>query len=185
MQVYQLKNRGNVLKEPAPPASVASGGGERAAGEFFIPDICAPRPVFIMVLLAELMVFVYTLASSTLPVFDWELLATSSLFVLWVVMLSAALLCLLRGFFARQSLPVATLLSLLLVLIVTAVSSRAALVLYPQLLRNVDPGWWMVRNLLVAAVLAGIVLRNFYLQAEKIHYTRTSQTFPSNMTKRK
>jgi hypothetical protein len=49
--------------------------------------------VFIMVLLAELMVFVYTLASSTLPVFNWELLATSSLFVLWVVMLSAALLC--------------------------------------------------------------------------------------------
>ena len=53
----------------APVRSVASGGGEQAAGEFFIPDICGPRPVFIMVLLAELMVFVYTLASSTLPVF--------------------------------------------------------------------------------------------------------------------
>ena len=164
MQVYQLKNRGNVLKEPAPPASVASGGGEHATGDFFIPDICAPRSVFIMVLLAELMVFVYTLASSTLPVFNWELLATSSLFVLWVVMLSAALLCWLRGFFARQSLALATLLSLLLVLSVTAVSSRVALALYPQLLRNVDPGWWILRNLLVAVMLAGIVLRNFYLQ---------------------
>jgi two-component system sensor histidine kinase AlgZ len=120
--------------------------------------------VFIMVLLAELMVFVYTLASSTLPVFNWELLATSSLFVLWVVMLSAALLCWLRGFFARQSLALATLLSLLLVLSVTAVSSRVALALYPQLLRNVDSGWWILRNLLVAVMLAGIVLRNFYLQ---------------------
>jgi len=137
---------------------------DRVTGEFFIPDICLPRSVFIMVLLAELMVFVYTLANSSLPQFNWELLATSSLFVLWVVLLSAALLCWLRGFFARLNLPLATILSLLLVLSVTALSSKVALILYPQLLRGVDSDWWVLRNLIVAAVLAGIVLRNFYLQ---------------------
>jgi two-component system sensor histidine kinase AlgZ len=145
--------------QPALPAA-----GDRATGEFFIPDICAPRPVFIMVLLAELMVFVYTLADSALPVFNWELLATASLFVLWVVLVSAALLCGLRGFFARLSLSLATFLSLLLVLAVTALSSAAAIALYPQLPRGLSPGWWLLRNLLVAAVLTGIVLRNFYLQ---------------------
>jgi two-component system sensor histidine kinase AlgZ len=117
-----------------------------------------------MVLLAELMVFVYTLANSALPYFNWELLATSSLFVLWIVLLSAALLCMLRGFFSRLGLPLATALSLLLVLAVTAVSSKVATILYPQMLSGVDRDWWLFRNLLVAAVLAGIVLRNFYLQ---------------------
>jgi two-component system sensor histidine kinase AlgZ len=142
---------------PSPP-------GDAAPGDFFIPDICAPRPVFITVLLVELTVLVYTLANSALPVFDWELLATASLFVLWVVLSSAALLCGLRGFFARLGLPLATLGSLLLVLAVTALSSLAAIALFPQLPRGADPGWWVVRNLLVATVLAGIVLRNFYLQ---------------------
>lgn len=135
-----------------------------ARGEFFIPDICAPRSVFIMVLLVELMVLVYTLTNSALPEFNWELLAISSLFVLWVVLLSAALLCWLRSFFARLSLPLATMGSLLLVLGVTALSSEVALQLYPQLPRGEDPQWWLLRNLLVASVLAGIVLRNFYLQ---------------------
>jgi two-component system sensor histidine kinase AlgZ len=148
------------------PAATSAASGERegSVGEFFIPDLCAAQPVLIMVLLAELLVFIYALASSSLPYFDWELLATSSLFVLWIVLLSAALLCWMRRIFSRTGLAVATAGSLLLVLGVTALSSQAVLLLYPQLTRGIDPSWWMLRNLLVAAVLTGIVLRNFYLQ---------------------
>ena len=149
----------------------ASGGatvaaGDRVTGEFFIPDLCAPRPVLVMVLLTELMVIVYVLANSALPRFNWDLLATCSLFVQWVVLLSAALLCQLRGPFSRLSLPVATTGSLLLVLAVTAASSYLALELYPQLTRGAVGLWWLLRNMLVAAVLAGIVLRYFYLQQQ-------------------
>jgi two-component system sensor histidine kinase AlgZ len=138
------------------------GGGER---EFFIPDLCAPRPVFVMVLLAELMVIVYTLAAGGLPRFDWDLLATGSLFVQWVVLLSAALLCLMRAPFSRASLPLAAAGCLLLVLAVTALSSHVALALYPQFARG-GSRWWLLRNLLVAAVLGGVVLRHFYLQQQ-------------------
>lgn len=145
---------------------VTTGAGDALAGEFFIPDICAPRPVFIMVLLTELMVIIYVLASSALPRFNWDLLATCSLFVQWVVMLSAALLCQLRRPFSRLSLPLATTGSLLLVLAVTAASSYLAQQLYPQLARGAVGIWWLLRNLMVAAVLAGIVLRYFYLQQQ-------------------
>ena len=140
--------------------------GDRESGEFFIPDLCAARPVFVMVLLTELMVIVYVLASSSLPRFNWDLLATCSLFVQWVVLLSAALLCQLRRPFSRLSLPVATSGSLLLVLAVTAVTSYLALQLYPQFTRGAIGSWWLLRNLLVAVVLAGIVLRYFYLQQQ-------------------
>ena len=148
------------------PGQVTEVGGDRESGEFFIPDLCAPRSVFIMVLLAELMVIVYVLANSGLPRFNWDLLATCSLFVQWVVLLSAALLCQLRRPFSRLSLPLATGGSLLLVLAVTAASSYLALQLYPQLTRGAVGVWWLLRNLLVASVLAGIVLRYFYLQQQ-------------------
>ena len=144
----------------------APAGAERVSGEFFIPDLCAPRSVFVMVLLTELMVIVYVLADGSLPRFNWDLLATCSLFVQWVVLLSAAMLCQLRQPFSRLSLPVATSGSLLVILAVTAASSLLALWLYPQLVRNSVGSWWLLRNLLVAGVLAGIVLRYFYLQQQ-------------------
>ena len=141
--------------------------GQLTVGEtsedFFIPDLCAPRSVFVMVLLAQLMAIVYVLTGSALPRFDWGLLANCSLFVQWVVLLSAGLLCRLRGPFSRLSLPLASAGSLLLVLAVTGASSYLALQLYPDLGRGAEGPWWLLRNLIVAAVLTGIILRYFYL----------------------
>ena len=151
--------------EPSPGQGPRVTGDANASGEFFVPDLCAPRSVFVMVLLVELMVLVHTLASSALPRFNWELLATSSLLVQWVVLLSAALLCQLRQPFSRLSLPVVTMGCLLVVLAVTAVSSVAWQQLPLSGGGSVDR-WWLLRNLLVAAVLSGIMLRYFYLQQQ-------------------
>ena len=145
---------------------VTAAGDDRGTGEFFIPDLCAARSAFVMVLLTELMVLVYVLAGSKLPHFNWDLLATCSLFAQWVVLLSAALLCQLRRPFSRLSLPLVTGCSLLLVLAVTAGSSYLALQFYPQFTRGDYGNWWLLRNLLVALVLAGVVLRYFYLQQQ-------------------
>jgi len=139
---------------------------EGVSGEFLIPDLCAPRAVFVMVLLAELMVLVFALVSSSLPRFNWDLLATSSLFVQWVVLVSAALLCPLRKFFARISLRMAAFYSLALIMCVAGFSSLAAIQLYPQLSFGADGAWWTLRNVLVAMVLAGIALRYSYLQQQ-------------------
>lgn len=151
--------------QPSPLRAIAP-GDDGVTGEFFIPDLCAPRPVLLLVLLAQLMAVIYALAGSALPRFDWELLARCSLFVQWVVLLSAALLCLLRGAFSRVNLPLATIGSLGLVLLVTAASSYLALLLYPHMAGPGDAGWWLVRNMLVAAVLTGILLRYFFLRQQ-------------------
>jgi two-component system sensor histidine kinase AlgZ len=150
----------------APEQVAEATSNDTVAPGFFIPDLCAPRPVFVMILLAQLMVIVYVLASSALPRFNWDLLGTCSLFVQWVVLLSAALLCQSRLLFSRLSLPVATTGSLLLVMAVTAISSYVALYLYPQIHRATDENWWVLRNLLVAFVLSGIMLRYFFLQQQ-------------------
>ena len=148
------------------PGQVAPAGEGATSGEFFLPDLCAPRLVFIMVLLVELMVLVYALSASGLPNFNWEVLALCSLFVQWVVLLSAAALCRLRRVISGFSLSLASLCCLLVVLLVTAVSSVAAWHLLPIFDRGSGEAWWLLRNLLVAAVLGGIVLRYFYLQQQ-------------------
>ncbi len=148
------------------PGQVAQTGEGMATGAFFIPDLCAPRSVFFMVLLVELMVLVYVLGASGLPAFDWEKLALCSLFVQWVVLLSAALVCGLRGVIRASSLPLVSLCCLLVVLAVTAVSSLAAWRLLPHFNNGSSQAWWLLRNLLVAAVLSGIMLRYFYLQQQ-------------------
>jgi len=134
--------------------------------DFFIPDLCATRPTVFSILLAELMVLVYVLASSGLLQFGWEKFTLSSLFVLWVVLLSNLLLCWSRRPLSRLSLPLTTLCSLALVTLATLVTSGVVQVFFAQLANIQDGHWWIVRNLLVAIVLAGIVLRYFYLQQQ-------------------
>jgi len=133
---------------------------------FLIPDLCATRPTVFSILLAELMVLIYVLASSGLPQFGWEEFALSSLFVLWVVLPSNLLLCWCRRPFSRLSLPLTTLSSLAVVTLVTLVTSVLVQVFFAQLVNIQNDHWWVVRNLLVAIVVAGIVLRYFYLQQQ-------------------
>jgi two-component system sensor histidine kinase AlgZ len=149
----------------SPVGQFPGGQADSESGEFLIPDLCSPRAVFVMVLLAQLMVLVYALASSSLPRFNWDLLAVCSLFVQWVVLLSAALLCPLRKWFASLSLQMASVCSLLLVMVVAGGTSLVAMNVYPGL--EYGSGyWWLLRNVLVAMVLAGIALRYFYLQQQ-------------------
>ncbi|MBM69590.1 MAG: hypothetical protein CME43_08950 [Haliea sp.] len=138
----------------------------QASGAFFIPDLCAPRPLLFLVLLAELMVLMYTLAVSSLPRFEWTVLATGSVLVQWLVLASAVTLCRLRGWFSRHSLWLAAVGSIVLVVAVTGLSGELILHFYPGLMADADDRWWVLRNMLVAALVTGITLRYFYLQQQ-------------------
>lgn len=61
--------------------------------DFFIPELCEAEALFTLVLLAELLVLVLVLAEPMTPSFNWVRLALASLFVQWIVLLSAALFC--------------------------------------------------------------------------------------------
>jgi two-component system sensor histidine kinase AlgZ len=145
-------------------------GEERRAasssGGFFLPDLCATGPVVVMVILAELLVVVYALGDSQLPAFAWSEFALVSLFVQWIVLLSAAVLCGLRQRLSLTSLPLAVSASLLTILLVTLVSSLIARAVLAGSINAGLDGWWLLRNLLMAALIGGIVLRYFYLQQQ-------------------
>lgn len=69
--------------------------------DFFVPELCQPEALLGLVLLAELLVFVLVLAEPMQPSFNWMRLALTSLFVQWIVLLSAGTMCLLRPLLAR------------------------------------------------------------------------------------
>ena len=136
------------------------------AEEFFIPDLCATKPVLIMFVLAELLVVVYVLGASALPDFAWGTLAMASLFVQWIVLLCAACLCASRRLLATMSMPLGVIFSFVIILLVTLLSSLVAMNVFTESTYADLDRWWLLRNELMAVVIGGIALRYFYLQQQ-------------------
>jgi len=144
----------------------SSDSSDKQEREFFIPDLCATKPVLIMFIVAELLVVVFVLGDSDLPEFAWGNLAMASLFVQWIVLLCAALLCAARRVLAQLSLASGVMLSFVIILLVTLGSSLVAMtILNPSAYAQLDQ-WWVLRNQMMAAVVGGIALRYFYLQQQ-------------------
>ena len=84
------------------------------------------------------------------------------------------MLCLSRKMLSRMSLYLAASACLCIIVLVTAVSSYLAQLLYPQFSPVFSGGtstagagnWWVLRNVALATILGGIALRYFYLQQQ-------------------
>ncbi|KZX56868.1 hypothetical protein A3709_03560 [Halioglobus sp. HI00S01] len=149
-----------------PSQTDPTGSDASEGGALFIPNLCSPHAVLFMVLLTELIVMVHVLASSSLRGFDWPLLAGGSMLAQWIVLLSGALLCWLREPLSGFSLPIATILCLIIISLVTALSSYLGQTLLAPLTEVPRQVSWIVRNVVIANVLGGIVLRYFSLQQQ-------------------
>lgn len=134
--------------------------------DFFLPDICQTQSILFLVLVTELLVFVLVLANSRLIDFSWVQLGLTSLFVQWIVLVSAALLCNIRPMLSGMSVATATLTAYALILSMTLIFSLLA----EWALADESFDWTasslggVGRNLIIAAVMAGIAFRYFFLQ---------------------
>lgn len=133
---------------------------------FFLPSFCGIRMVFAVVVVAQLLAFILVLASPWQGD-KWSELGLVSLFVQWVALASAAVLCVLRPWLAGLSAPAAALVSYLSLLLVTVLLSVAAAQLTGPAdggAGGVDNADFVLRNLAIGAVLSGMVLRYFYVR---------------------
>ena len=62
----------------------------------YLPDFCTSRATLAIVLIVELTAFVLTLARQSLAVDFWTDLVRTSMFLLWIGLAGAALLCAVR-----------------------------------------------------------------------------------------
>ncbi len=149
------------------------GNDSASQTSFYLPDFCAPRMVLGVVLLAELLAIAFTLARPNIA--DWlGELARISLFMQWLALTGAALLCYLRPWLARFTVPAASVLTFLLLLLNTGLISELAYWLGRNLAnRGLDEDlfpsehWpFLLRNLGISAIVSAMLLRYFFVANE-------------------
>lgn len=133
---------------------------------FFIPDLCNAQALLLLVLVVELVVLVLSIGASGLRHFNWERFAALSLFMQWIALLSAAVLCRLRIWLAHWPRARAAGVGYAAVLAITVLVSCVAQWLSGPLLDAGDwrfDYWQLLDSTAISALLGGIALRYLYL----------------------
>ena len=127
----------------------------------FLPNFCTNATVLLTILLAEL--FAIVLALSDVQSGFWMRLALISLFVQWVVLGSAALLCLGRRWLAQLGAVATTGAVIAITQIVTLGCSLSAIYFFNLNLSS-SASAFIMRNLAIAGIIALVSLRYFYVR---------------------
>jgi two-component system, LytTR family, sensor histidine kinase AlgZ len=150
----------------------AAAGAERS---LYLPDFCTSQAALVLILIVELTAFVLTLARQNPEVDFWADLARTSLFLLWIGLAGAALLCMVNKRLARLSVARASgVVFLLIGAVIAAVSSCAVFLgrtdavadiglaeLFPR-----NAGHFLLRNLSIGLVITALALRYFFVTHE-------------------
>jgi len=143
--------------------------------DFFLPDFCAARAVFAIVLIAVLLGFVLALARHPGNGTFWFDLARTTAFLLWAGLLCAAALCRSRPWLAGRSLRAGIIGSLALMVGTVAVLSEAVYLLgrlwasrlgAQSAILPVEHWRFVLPNVLIATVVGALALRYFYVSQQ-------------------
>lgn len=152
----------------------SSAARDTATSAFYLPDFCATRIVFIIVLIAELVALVLTLAGGGALDF-WTELARNAPFLLWIALGTAVVLCAMRSRLASLSVARASAMALLLIVGTTLAICELAYrfgevftqpgtelgALFP-----VDHATFLIRGGLISLIIGALALRYFYVTHE-------------------
>jgi two-component system sensor histidine kinase AlgZ len=141
----------------------------------YLPDFCTSRAALVLILIVELTAFVLTLARQNLAVDFWADLARTSLFLLWIGLAGAALLCLAKKPLGRLSLAQGSAVVFALIATVIALVSGCAYsighsdVVYGLGLSDLFPrnlGGFLLRNISIGVVITALALRYYFITYE-------------------
>ena len=151
-------------RTPQPPAIP----GEEPR-QLYLPNFCSASTVLVIILICELTALLLALARNEAALGFWSDLGLTSMFLLWIALCGAALLCLLRDYLSRQSVAVSA--AMVLAMTVTLVTLVSAVTYYfgsGLLLQNAH--WsFLGRNAGITFVVTALALRYFYVTHEWRH----------------
>ncbi len=125
---------------------------------FIFPDLCNTSALVLLILFSQLLVVVMLFAGGEV---SWLRLGLMSLFVQWIALVSAGVLCLLRPWILTLDLVLGASFALLVVILVTLGVGFATELVFDQ-----GPGRWqrLGGQVAIAGIISGLVLRYFYVQ---------------------
>ena len=138
--------------------------------QVYLPDFCAAGTLFIILLVAELVAIVLTLAAHS-PEGQFLLsLSKTSFFVLWLALLGTAVLCKLRGWLERAGKTRAFVFAFLLLVALSLVIAELAWQLPVRLVGvnviNDTHGDFLLRTLAISAIFIALAMRYLYVSSE-------------------
>ena len=138
--------------------------------QVYLPDFCAAGTLFIILLVAELVAIVLTLASHA-PA-DQFLLSLSkiSFFVLWLTLLGTAVMCQLRGWLERSGKTRAFVISFIILELLTLIVAEIAWQLPARIagVTVIDDthGDFLLRTFAISSILIALAMRYLYVSSE-------------------
>jgi len=143
---------------------------DRDTGHAYLPDFCAPGTVFIVVLVAELVAIVLTLAAHGGDGQFLISLSKTSLFILWLALLSAAVMCQLRPHLERAGKMLAFVLGFLVLVLLSLVLAEGAWqtmvwLNQPSIIEG-PHGTFMLRTFAISAIVIALFMRYLYVTSE-------------------
>jgi two-component system, LytTR family, sensor histidine kinase AlgZ len=149
--------------------------GAGGSDALYLPDFCTSRATLGIVVIVELTALVLTLARQSATIDFWTDLGRTSLFLLWIGLAGAALLCALRARLAHMTVAAGSVAVLALISTVIGAVSICAY-LFGRTAMVVDSGgaglfpaapWgFVLRNVAIGLVVTGLALRYFYVAHE-------------------
>ena len=137
--------------------------------QLYLPNFCSASSVLAIVLICEITALLLALARNEAAIGFWSDLGLTSMFLLWIALCGAALLCGLRDHLSRKSVAVSAAIVLTMtVTLVTVVSAVTSYFATELLLRD---GHWsfLGRNAGITFVVTALTLRYFYVTHEWRH----------------
>lgn len=122
-----------------------------------------------LILLVEILAIVLTMASITRISAFWEQLAFYSMFLQWIGLLNAAVLCGIRRWFNKQPNHMVIAGSFCLMMVISTLVSIAVIKLDIFLQTNTLEtlsDYFMLRTIIMSAVIYAVLLRYFYIQQQ-------------------
>jgi two-component system sensor histidine kinase AlgZ len=139
-------------------------------GQGLLPNFCDVSVVFMLILIVELFALVLALAPASEQGF-WNRFALSSMFMQWIALLNAAVLCGLKkplnklppSYCAMLSFSIMMGVSLLFSLLIVNFSEDIG---YYHAAADGSMQYFLIRNLAISAVIYAVLLRYFYIQLQ-------------------
>lgn len=158
------------------PASLPSGRALAKATtavdretQAYLPDFCAAGTLLVVVLVAALVAIVLTLAGNPASGMFMVELAETSLFVLWLALLSAAVLCRARSWLEGFGKTQTFVISFLMLLAVCMLLAEAAFQLtgrFSQAIVADTHSGFLLRTFAISSIVIALAMRYLYVASE-------------------
>lgn len=170
-----LFDRINHSTQAQPVSGQQKTPGAIVTTHLYLPDLCSITALLPLILVGQLLAIALSVSASQLPVFDWLHFSLLSTEILWIVLIGAALLCRLRPMLERLSAASGVALCFIALLTVIVLVALIGQWLLAYLTVDWHNSFWIVlQHIAVGGILAGLVLRYFYLQ-QQLHMQQQAQ----------